>query len=87
MRSMLILPVAALALTGLTACGKKAQNEAAEASESVAGDSNAMGEAVADLNAARDAAFDAAENSYDDLSNTTDNAADAGVDGGDEVID
>lgn len=64
MRKALLLPLAAIAVLGLSACGKKAANEAAEANESVGGDSNTMGEAVADVNAAENAAFGAAENSY-----------------------
>ena len=62
----LLLPVAALALLGVTACNN-AKNEAAEANETLSGDSNTMGEAVADVNAANaatDAAFDQAENAY-----------------------
>jgi hypothetical protein len=61
----LILPLAAVALLGLSACGNKAKNEAAEANETVAGDSNTMGEAVSDVNAAENAAFGAAESNYD----------------------
>lgn len=64
MRKALFLPVAALALTGLSACGQKAKNEAAEANEAMTGDSNTMGEAVADVNAAQAAAFADAENAY-----------------------
>ena len=64
MRKALLLPLAAAAVLGLAACGQRAQNEAAEANEAMAGDSNTMGEAVADVNAAQDAAFNAAEASY-----------------------
>ena len=64
MRKALFLPLAAVAVLGLSACGKKAANEAAEANESVGGDSNTMGEAVTDVNAAENAAFGAAENAY-----------------------
>ena len=64
MRKALFLPLAAIAVLGLSACGKKAANEAAEANESVGGDSNTMGEAVSDVNAAENAAFGAAENAY-----------------------
>ncbi len=46
----------AIALLALSACGHKAKNEAAEANESLAGDSNTMAEAVADVNAANAAA-------------------------------
>lgn len=65
----LLLPVAAVALTALAACGNQAKNEAAEANEAMAGDSNTMGDAVADVNAAEDAAFADAENAY--TGNTT----------------
>ncbi len=64
MRKALFLPLAAIAVLGLSGCGKKAANEAAEANESVGGDSNTMGEAVSDVNAAENAAFGAAENAY-----------------------
>lgn len=80
MRKALLLPVAALALSGLAACGHKAKNEAAEANEAMAGDSNTMGEAVADVNAAQDAAFADAENAY----SGTGNESDAG---GNEIVD
>jgi hypothetical protein len=69
------LPLAAVALLGLSACGNSAKNEAAEANESVAGDSNTMGEAVGDVNAAENAAFGAAESNYDQavpITNATD---------------
>ena len=72
MRKALLLPVAALALSGLAACGQKAKNEAAEANEAMAGDSNTMGEAVADVNAAQDAAFADAENAYTNVGNESD---------------
>ncbi len=64
MRKALLLPLAAVAVLSLSACGKKAANEAAEANESVGGDSNTMGEAVSDVNAAENAAFGSAETSY-----------------------
>ncbi|RYY45999.1 MAG: hypothetical protein EOP59_03540 [Sphingomonadales bacterium] len=67
MRKALLLPLAAIAVLSLSACGKKAANEAAEANESVGGDSNTMGEAVSDVNAAENAAFGAAENAYAEL--------------------
>jgi predicted small lipoprotein YifL len=81
MRKLLLLPVAALALTGLAACGEKAKNEAVEANEQMPGDSNTMGEAVADVNAAQDAAFNDAEASY------TGNVADAAPADGNEIFD
>ena len=55
-----------LALLAVSACGK-AKNEAAEANETITGDSNTMGEAVSDVNAANaatEAAFGEAENAY-----------------------
>lgn len=63
MRKTFLLPIALLALS---ACGG-AKNEAAEANETITGDSNTMGEAVSDVNAANaatDAAFTEAENAY-----------------------
>jgi protein involved in sex pheromone biosynthesis len=77
MRKALILPAAALALAALSACGNQAGNEAAEANESMAGDSNTMGDAVADVNAAESAAFTDAENAY----------AVTGNDLGNEIVD
>lgn len=65
MRKALLLPLAALAALSLPACGRSAQNEAGEANESLAGDSNTMGEAEADVNAAAAAAFNDAEGRYD----------------------
>lgn len=65
MRKML-LPLAAVATLALTACGG-ANNEAAEANETLSGDSNTMGEAVSDVNAANaamDNAFSEAETEY-----------------------
>jgi hypothetical protein len=75
-----LIPLAALALTGLAACGPKAKNEAAEANETTGGDSNTMGEAVSDVNAAQAAAFTDAENAY------AGNASQAGGDGN-EIVD
>ncbi|AJP74090.1 hypothetical protein [Sphingomonas hengshuiensis] len=54
-----LLPLAATALLALSACGGKAKNEAAEANETVAGDSNTMGEAVRDVDAANAAGAEA----------------------------
>jgi hypothetical protein len=88
MRKSLFLPLAALAVLGLPACSNKAKNEAAEANESVAGDSNTMGEAVGDLNAAENAAFGAAESNYDEAAPVApagNAAADEGS--GDEITD
>jgi hypothetical protein len=64
MRKAILIPMTALAALSLAACGHKAKNEAIEANESMPGDSNTMGEAVADVNAAQDAAFNDAEASY-----------------------
>jgi len=61
MRKLILLSAVALSLA---ACGQKAKNEAIEANEQMPGDSNTMGEAVADVNAAQDAAFGNAETSY-----------------------
>ena len=77
MRKALFFPLAAVAVLGLSACGKKAANEAAEANESIGGDSNTMGEAVTDVNAAENAAFGAAENSYAELPAGVNGSADA----------
>ncbi|AQR75242.1 hypothetical protein [Sphingomonas sp. LM7] len=71
-KTLLLAPIALLALS---ACGG-AKNEAAEANETITGDSNTMGEAVSDVNAANVATEDAfaeAENSY-----AGSNVADAG---------
>ena len=64
MRKAILIPVLALTALSVSACGKKAANEALEANESLPGDSNTMGEAVADQNAAEAAAFNDAEASY-----------------------
>lgn len=66
MRKTLLLSAAALAIFSLSACGG-AGDEATEANETISGDSNTMGEAVSDVdaaNAAADAAFADAENAY-----------------------
>ena len=65
MRKAILIPVLALTAFGLAGCGKKAKNEALEANESIAGDSNAMGEAVGDQDAAMNAAFSNSEAAYD----------------------
>ena len=65
MRKAILLPVLALTAFGLAGCGKKAPNEALEANESIAGDSNAMGEAVSDQDEAMNAAFSNSEQAYD----------------------
>ncbi len=61
-----LLPLAALAALGLAACSEKAQNETAEAANTIAADANAtMGEAAADVEAATDGALSSAENAAD----------------------
>jgi len=82
MRKAILIPVLALSALGLAGCGQKAKNEAVEANESMPGDSNTMGEAVADQNAAQ-AAFNDAETSY--ASNGT--AEPAGSPGDNEIFD
>lgn len=75
-KTLLLLPVALLAVS---ACNG-AKNEAAEANETITGDSNTMGEAVSDVNAANaatESAFTQAENAYEG------NVADVG--GGNEI--
>lgn len=82
MRKAILLPVAAFALLGVAACGQKAKNEAAEANSTAQGDSNTMGEAVEDTNAAAAAAaFNDAEANYGNV------AAPVGNESSDEVID
>ncbi len=83
MRKAFLIPVLALTAFGLAGCGKKAKNEAIEANETMPGDSNTMGEAVSDVNAAQDAAFNDAEASY-----AGNGAADeAGAAGDNEIFD
>lgn len=64
MRKALLIPAIALAALSISACGKKAANEALEANETMPGDSNTMGEAASDVNAAQAAAFNDAEAAY-----------------------
>ena len=62
-KTLLLRP---LTLLAVSACSG-AKNEAAEANETISGDSNTMGEAVSDVNAANaatEAAFTEAENAY-----------------------
>lgn len=77
MRHTLFLPLAAIALIGLSACGQKAKNEAAEANEGVGGDGNVMGVAVSDVDAAENAAFGAAEDAYSNVNGAENDIADA----------
>ena len=80
-KTLLLLP---LALLTLSACGG-AKNEAAEANETISGDSNTMGEAVADVNAAsaENAAFSEAEAAYS--GNTA--GLDTSIPDGNEVVE
>jgi hypothetical protein len=72
---MLLIPVALLALS---ACGDKAPNEAAEANETIGGDTNTMGEAVSDVDAANAATDNGAIPAQDVDANAS---ADESVDG------
>ena len=64
-----LFPIAILVALGLSACSPKAQNETAEAANTIASDANAtMAEAVKDTDAAANQAFGAAENSMDNAS-------------------
>lgn len=65
MRKAILITAAAAAALTLSACGQKAQNEAAEAASTDSGDGNTMGEAVADQLAAENDAFGNAEAGYD----------------------
>lgn len=64
MRRLALASAATIALLGLSACGQSGRDEAAEANEVMAGDSNTMGEAVSDVDAAQDEAFANAEAGY-----------------------
>lgn len=73
-----ILPLALVASLGLAACSERAQNETAEAADTVAADVNAtMGDAMNDVQAATDAAFGAAENGLDAAGNTIERTGEA----------
>jgi hypothetical protein len=73
-KTLFLLPVALLALS---ACNG-ARNEAAEANESLTGDSNTMGEAVSDVDAANAATDNGAIPAQDVDANAS---ADESVDG------
>ena len=78
MKKAILLPVAALAAFGLSACSQKAQNETAEAADSIAADVNATtSEAVQDVEAATDKALGAASNTIDDAGNAVDATGDS----------
>lgn len=81
MRKAPLLPVIALAAFGLAGCGKKAPNEALEANESIGGDSNTMGEAVSDQDAAVNEAFANQTEAYDAVPEGNAAAAPAGGSG------
>ena len=82
----ILLPATLLALAGLSAC-HGAKNEAAEANETLGGDSNAMGEAVADVNAAN-AAAEAAISPVEGDNGAAGNATpEESAEGGNEITD
>lgn len=79
MRKMFALPLAGLALIAVAACSPKAQNETAEAADTVAADANAtMVQAANDTEAAADRAFGAGEAMIDNGASAIGNAADKG---------
>jgi hypothetical protein len=79
MRKMFALPLAGLALLAVAACSPKAQNETAEAADTVAADANAtMVQASNDVEAASDRAFGAGEARIDNGAEAIGNAADRG---------
>jgi hypothetical protein len=72
-----LLPLAAVAALGLTACSDKAKNEAAEAANAIGADANAtMGEAAQDVQSATESALGTAENAADSVGNTVSEGAD-----------
>lgn len=76
MKKILLLPLAAAALS-IGACSQKAQNETGEAADAVAADVNAtMGEAVDDVQTAGERALGAAENATDRAGDKIENATD-----------
>ncbi|MDB5703577.1 MAG: hypothetical protein JWN66_693 [Sphingomonas bacterium] len=96
MRKYWVLPLALTAVLGLAACSPKAQNETAEAADTIAADANAtMSEAVNDTNAAADKAFGSAEATMDNSAAAIGNATDSAMDrtgnamkaAGDEIED
>lgn len=79
MRKIFALPLAAVALIAIPACSPKAQNETAEAADTVAADANAtMVQAANDTEAAADRAFGSGEAMIDNgaaaIGNATDKA-------------
>ena len=81
MTKFLIASIAFAAALGLAACSPKAQNETAEAADTIAADANAtMSEAAGDTEAAADRALGAAETSIDNAGNAVGNAADSTLD-------
>jgi hypothetical protein len=80
--------VALALILGLAACGHKAQNEASEAADTIAADSNAtMAEAVADTNAA-DKALGSGEATVDNAAEAApDKPGEGSKDAGNEIED
>lgn len=77
MKTLAILPLAVLAALGLAACSPKAQNETAEAANTIAADANATAaEAVEDTDAALGAAESRIDNAGAVLHDKADRAAD-----------
>ncbi|MDB5674783.1 MAG: hypothetical protein JWM65_1765 [Sphingomonas bacterium] len=77
MRKIFALPLAGLALLAIGACSPKAQNETAEAADTVAADANAtMVQAANDVDAAADRAFGSGEARIDNGAEAIGNAAD-----------
>ncbi|CAN5399711.1 hypothetical protein BH10PSE14_BH10PSE14_21610 [soil metagenome] len=75
MRTIFTLPLAALALVAVAGCSPKAQNETAEAADTIAADANAtMVEATNDTEAAADRAFGSGEAMIDNSAAAIDNA-------------
>jgi hypothetical protein len=77
MKTRILLSI--IAVAALSACSPKAQNETAEAADTIAADANAtMAEGVSDVNAAADKAFGSAEATMDNgaaaIGNATDDA-------------
>ena len=84
--------VALALILGLAACSQKAQNEAAQAADTIAADANAtMGEAVKDTDAAADKALGAGEAALNNAAAVTDaargKAGEALRDAGNEIED
>jgi hypothetical protein len=87
MRRTMLLPAAMLALAALSGCGGKARNEAAEANETVAGDSNTMAEAVNDVDAAQNEAAAIGDNMAADNQAMSADEPEQGEMDGNEITD